>query len=61
MSSDVELGGRSGNRGWRASAALPVSILDDKQSPMVGGLEAGYIYSVGTDFCFRMRTSDDWM
>ena len=37
-----------------ASVALPVSPVADKQGPMVGGPEVGDIYSVGTDFCFRM-------
>ena len=44
--------------GAAASAALPVSPVEDKHGPMVGGPEVGYIYSVGTDFCFRMP--DDW-
>ena len=57
MSSDVEPGDGSGNRGAAASAALPVSPVDDEQGPLVGGPEVGDIYSVGTDFC---RTSDDW-
>ena len=54
MSSDVEPVDGSGNRGAAASSALPVSPVDDKQSTMVGGPEVGGIYSVGTDFCFRM-------
>ena len=31
-----------------------MSPVEDKQSPIVGGPEVGDIYSVGTDFCFRM-------
>ena len=31
-----------------------MSPVEDKQGPMVGGPEEGDIYSVGTDFCFRM-------
>ena len=51
MSSYVEPGDGSGNRGAAASAALPV---EDEQGPLVGGPEVGDIYYVGTDFCFRM-------
>ena len=51
MSSDVEPGDESGNRG---AAALPVSLVEDEQGPLVGGPEVGDIYSVGTDICFRM-------
>ena len=31
-----------------------MSPVEDKQDPMVGGPEVGYIYSVGTYFCLRM-------
>ena len=31
-----------------------MSPVEDKQGLMVGGPEVRYIYSVGTDFCFRM-------
>ena len=31
-----------------------MSPVEDKQGPLVGGPEVGDIYSVGTDFCFRM-------
>ena len=34
--------------------ALPVSPVEDEQGPLVGGPEVGDVYSVGTDFCFRM-------
>ena len=34
--------------------ALPVSPVEDEQGPLVSGPEVGDIYSVGTDFCFRM-------
>ena len=54
MSSDVEPGDGSGNRGAAALAAFPVSPVEDEQGPLVGGPEVGDIYSVGTDFCFRM-------
>ena len=54
MSSDVEPGDGSGNRGTAASAELPVSPVEDEQGPLVGGPEVGDIYSVGTDCCFRM-------
>ena len=56
MSSDVEPGDGSGNRGGgaAASAALPVSPVEDEQGTLVGGPEVGDIYSVGTYFCFRM-------
>ena len=54
MSSDVEPGDGSGNRGTAASAALPLSPVADEQGPLVGGPEVGDIYSVGTDFCYRM-------
>ena len=40
MSSDVEPGDGSGNRG-AASAQLPVSPPDDEQGPLVGGPEVG--------------------
>ena len=50
MSSDVEPGDGSENRGAAASAALPVSQIADEQGPLVGGPEVGDIYSVGTDF-----------
>ena len=50
MSSDVEPGDGSENRGAAASAALPVSPVADEQGPLVGGPEVGDIYSVGTDF-----------
>ena len=46
MSSDVEPGDGSGNRGAAASPALPVSPVDDEQGPLVGGPEVGDIYSV---------------
>ena len=35
--------------GAAASAALPVSPVEDEQGPLVGGPEVGDIYSVGTD------------
>ena len=54
MSSNVEPGDRSGNRVAAASAALPVSQVEDKQGPLVGGPGVGDIYSVGSGFCFRM-------
>ena len=54
MSSDVEPGDRYGNRGAAASAALPVSPVEYKQGPMVGGPEVDDIFSVVTDFCFKM-------
>ena len=54
MSSDVEPGDGSGNRGAAALAAFPVSPVEDEQGPLVSGPEVGDIYSVGTDFCFRM-------
>ena len=54
MSSNVEPGDGSGNRGAAVSAALPVSPVEDEQDPLVGGPEVGGIYSVGTDFSFRM-------
>ena len=57
MSSDVEPGDGYGNRGAAASAALPMSPVNDEQGPLVGGPEVGDIYSVGTSEC---RTSDDW-
>ena len=50
----MEPGDGSGNRGSPASAALHVRPVEDEQGPMVGGLEVGDIYYVGTDFCFRM-------
>ena len=31
-----------------------MSSVEDEQGPLVGGPEVGDIYSVGTDFCFRM-------
>ena len=31
-----------------------MSPVEDEQDPLVGGPEVGDIYSVGTDFCFRM-------
>ena len=31
-----------------------MSPVEDEQGPPVGGPGVGYIYSVGTDFCFRM-------
>ena len=31
-----------------------MSPVEDEQGPLVGGPEVGDIYSVGTDFCFRM-------
>ena len=40
--------------GAAVSAALPVSPVEDEQGTLVGGPEVGDIYSVGTDFCFRM-------
>ena len=52
MSSDVEPGDVSGNRGAAASAALPVSPVEDEQGPLVGGPIVGDIYSVETVFCF---------
>ena len=54
MSSHVECGHGSGNRGAAASATLPVSPMEDEQGPLVGGPEVGDIYSVWTDFCYRM-------
>ena len=57
MSSDLEPDDGFGNQGAAASAALPV---EDEQGPLVGGPEVGDIYSVGTDVCIRMRTSDHW-
>ena len=57
MSSDVEPGDGSGNRGGGGAsvlAALHVSPVEDKQGHMFGGPEVGDIYSVGTDFYFRM-------
>ena len=44
----------SGDLGAAASAAQHVSAVEDEQGPLVGGPEVGDIYSVGTDFCFRM-------
>ena len=35
MSSDVETGDGSGNQGAAASAALPVSPVEDEQGPVV--------------------------
>ena len=54
MSSDVEPGDGSGNRGGgaAASAALPASPVEDEQGPLVSGPEVNNIYSVGTYFCF---------
>ena len=52
--SDVEPGARSGNREADAPVAHPVSPVEDEQVPLVCGPEVGDIYSVGTDFCFRM-------
>ena len=54
MSSDVEPGDGSGNQGVAASAAVPVRPVEYEHGPLVGGPEVGDIYSVGTDFCFRM-------
>ena len=54
MSSYVEPGNGSGNQGTAASAALPLNPVEDKQGPMVCGPEVGDIYSVGTEFCFRV-------
>ena len=54
MSSDVEPGDGSGNRGAAASVALHVSPVEDEQGQLVGGPEVGDIYYVGTYFCFRM-------
>ena len=54
MSSDKEPGAGSENRRAAASAVLPVSPVEDDQVQMVCGPEVGDIYSVGTDFCFRM-------
>ena len=54
MSSDVEPGVGSGNRGTASLASLPVSPEGDKQVTLVCGTEIGDIYSVGADFCFRM-------
>ena len=54
MSSDMEPGDGSGNRGAAALVALPVSPVEEEQGPLVCGPEVGDIYSVGTDFCFRM-------
>ena len=34
-----------------------MSTVEDEQVPLVGGPEEGDIYSVGTDFCFRMPDS----
>ena len=31
-----------------------MSPVEDEQGPLVGGAEVGDIYSVWTDFCFRM-------
>ena len=33
-----------------------MSPVEDKQGPVVGGPEVGYIYSVASE----CRTSDDW-
>ena len=55
MSSDVEPGDVYGNKEAAASAALPVSPVEDKKRPMVGGPEVGDMYSVGTHLCFRMQ------
>ena len=41
-------------RGAAASAALPVSPVEDDQVPMVCDPEVGDIYSVWTELCFRM-------
>ena len=55
MSSDVQPGYGSGNRGAATSTTLPVSQVEDEQGPLVSGPEVGDIYYyVGTDFCFRM-------
>ena len=54
MLSDVEPGDGSGNQGAAASAALHVSPVEDEQGLLVGGLEVGDIYSLGTALCFRM-------
>ena len=40
--------------GGGCTAALHVSPVEDEQGPRVGGPEVGDIYSVSTDFCFRM-------
>ena len=40
--------------GAAASAALPVSPVEDEQVPLVCGSEVGDIYSVGTEFCFKI-------
>ena len=37
-----------------ASVALHVTPVEDEQVPLVCGPEVGYIYSVGTYFCFRL-------
>ena len=37
-----------------ASVALPVSPAGDEQVPLACGPQVGDIYSVGTDFCFRV-------
>ena len=50
----MEPGDGSGNQGVADSGALSVSPVEDEQGPLVGGPEVGDIYSVGTDFCFRM-------
>ena len=31
-----------------------MSLVEDEQGPLVGGPEEGDIYSVWTDFCFRL-------
>ena len=54
MSSDVEHGDVSWNQGTAASLALHVSPVKDEQGLLVGGPEVGDIYSVMTDFYFRM-------
>ena len=54
MLSDVEPGDGSGNRVAAASAAPPVSPVEDELGPLVGGPVVGDIYYVGTDFCSRM-------
>ena len=54
MSSNEEHGARSRNQGAGSSAALPVSPVEDDQVPIVYGPKVGDIYSVGTDFCFRL-------
>ena len=54
VSSDVEPG--AGYKNWDAAASggTHMSPVEDEQVPLVCGPEVGDIYSVGTDFFFRM-------